>query len=373
MKNKIIKTSLLVLSLFVTGCGNVSHYEDHLDDYAFTMDYHNKFNVLQLTDIHWNLNTSDSSSKQYLHKVIKEAKDYVLKTQSNEAKIDLIEITGDTFMLSNSDYVKSFVNFMEEEAKEYDFKYTILWGNHDRQGTYNPTWLANQFINAEHCIYTEPNDDLYGRSNLVINLKDKDNNTKWQIANLDSGASFSDSSASIARNYDYIRDDQVNWLKKEHDLVGSSVPVIAYYHIPSPEMKTIYNEVVNGASYKNKFFKLESFAEQEAPSKFLTEAEKMNVKATFSGHAHNVDWTVEYHNMVLGLGVKTGKELYFAHVDVNDETKEVQDGLTSVGLNENFDLIGASLVTLRDNEEFDLSHLYLNERDNEDFVRWVKF
>jgi hypothetical protein len=77
--------------------------------------------------------------------------------------------------------------------------------------------------------------------------------------------------------------------------------------------------------------------------------------------------------MVLGLGVKTGKELYFAHVDASDETKEVQDGLTSVGINEEFDLIGASLVTLRDNEEFDLYHLYLNERDNEDFVRWVKF
>ena len=56
----------------------------------------------------------------------------------------------------------------------------------------------------------------------------------------------------------------------------------------------------------------------------------------------------------------------------------MKEGLTSVGINENFDLIGASLVTITDEEdniqgEFDLEHLYLNERKSDDFVRWVKF
>ena len=92
------------------------------------------------------------------------------------------------------------------------------------------------------------------------------------------------------------------------------------------------------------------------------------------GHAHNNDWTVEYMGMTIGLGVKTGPELYYAHIDVNSEDKAMKSGLSSVGIDENFDLIGASLVTLTDEVgSFDLEHLYLNERASGDFVRWVKW
>ena len=92
------------------------------------------------------------------------------------------------------------------------------------------------------------------------------------------------------------------------------------------------------------------------------------------GHAHNVDWTVEYLGVVLDLGVKTGDELYFAHIDVNSDDPAMQKGLADTGITENFDLIGASLVTLtNETGDFDLEHLYLNERASGDFVRWVKW
>ena len=84
--------------------------------------------------------------------------------------------------------------------------------------------------------------------------------------------------------------------------------------------------------------------------------------------------TFEYEGVVIGLGVKTGNELYFAHIDVNSEDKAMQDGLASVGITENFDLIGASLVTLTGEDgSFDLEHLYFNERENGDFSVWVKW
>ena len=92
------------------------------------------------------------------------------------------------------------------------------------------------------------------------------------------------------------------------------------------------------------------------------------------GHAHNVDWTFEYEGVVIGLGVKTGTELYFAHIDVASADPAMQMGLASVGITENFDLVGASLVTLKDNTgAFDLEHLYYNERANGDFIAWVKW
>lgn len=377
MKNKKLLVLLPALSLLLTSCGDVKKWDEHLEDYVAIMQYHNNFNILQLTDIHWNVNTSTKSSKDYLAKVLEESKNHIVNSQGAGAKIDLVEITGDAFMLANSYAVRQFIDYFEKAAEEYGFLYTIIWGNHDMHGLYNPNWLGDSFRKAAHCIYIEPNDNLYGRSNFVISLTDNgstNGNVKWQIFNLDSGASFSETAISPFRDYDYIRKDQTQWYVKAHK---ENVPTIAYYHIPQDENEAAWVDVKNGANYKNKFFKLEGFADngnEEYASDFIDVAKDNGLKAAFMGHAHNVDWTVLYQGVVLGLGVKTGTELYFAHIDASTEDPDMKSGLESVGINENFDLIGASLVTLTsETGDFDLEHLYLNERASGDFVRWVKW
>lgn len=363
MNSKILLSILPVVAISLTSCGNTVHYEDILDDYVEVMEYHNNFNILQLTDIHWNINTDGNSSKTYIDKVINET-----KVKVGTGKIDLIEVTGDSFMLSNTRYVKSFVEYFDS----LDIPYAIIWGNHDQQGRYNPTWLSNQFRNAKNAIYIEPDhDDLYGRSNFVINLN-SGSITKWQISNLDSGASYSELVTDFNRDYDFIRDDQTDWWLKEHQKVGDSVPNITYYHIPQQENQIVYDMVASGdTSIKNRYFKLEAFDEGAKPSRLFEVGKSNKMKACFMGHAHAVDWTFDYQGVTVGLGVKTGKELYYGKVDVNaDENKAMCQEL---GLTENFDLVGASLVTLHDDETFDLSHLYLNERASGDFVRWVNY
>ena len=378
MNKKTLLICVPFMSLLLSGCDNVIKYQENLDKYVYTMNYHDNFNVLQLTDIHWNANSSTSDSKRYLDKVLKETDAHIKNAQGNDAIIDLIEITGDQFMLANTYHVKTFISYFEAKANEYGFKYTVIWGNHDRHGLYNPNWLSEQFMKAEHCIYMEPDDNLYGRSNFVINLKNGAN-TVWQLANFDSGASFSETAISPFRDYDYIRDDQVDWWLKEHE-AANNAPTIAYYHIAQDDNLKAWNAIhKDGATYKHKFFKLEDFAnntEEKYASKLIKEGRTHNLKAAFMGHAHNVDWTVDYDGVVLGLGVKTGPELYFAHIDVNSKDANMKEGLKSIeeaGITENFDLIGASLVTIEDANNFALEHLYLNERANNDFVKWVKW
>lgn len=373
----IIPTVALIVGL--SSCGKPIDYKENLDDYIYSMKFHEDFNILQLADIHWNYNTSTSESKDYLDNLFEIVDSHVKEQQGKDAKIDLIEITGDQFMLANAYHVKSFIKYFEEKAEEYGFMYTVIWGNHDRQGLYNPNWMGRQFAKAEHCIYIELEDNLYGRSNFVINLTEdgkKDSKTVWQIANLDSGVSFSESALDPFRDYDYIREEQVDWWKRVHD-ISDNAPTIAYYHIPQQESKQAWLAVTEeGADYKNKFFKLEGFGdngEEEYASSFVEVGRENNLRAVFSGHAHNVDWTVDYDGVILGLGVKTGTELYYKHIDVNSTKKEMQMGLESVGINENFDLVGASLVTIKDGENFDIEHVYYNERGVNDFVRWVKW
>lgn len=382
MKKKlfcIIMAAVLLLSL--VACSEPISSSEHLEDYVFAVKYHDNFNILQLTDIHWNINTSTKTSMSYLDKLLKEANDHIVETQGSSAKIDLIELTGDMFMLSNSYHLETFIDYFEGKAEEYGFYYAPIWGNHDRQGLYNPNELADRFRNAPHCIYYEATDDLYGRSNYVINLTEdgtKNSSVVWMIANLDSGAAFSETELSVFRDYDYIRKDQTEWFISEHELAGENVPAIAYYHIPQDENEAAWKAVTeDGAKLKNKFFKLEVFADngnEKYASDFIDRAKDHNLKAAFMGHAHNVDWTVEYEGVVIGLGVKTGDELYFAHIDVNSEDEAMQSGLESVGITENFDLIGASLVTLTDKDGFfELEHLYFNEREGGDFAEWVKW
>ncbi len=75
----------------------------------------------------------------------------------------------------------------------------------------------------------------------------------------------------------------------------------------------------------------------------------------------------------MGLGVKTGTELYYAEIDADSTDEAVQAGLASTGITEDFDLIGASLVTITDESNFTLDHVYYNERTGDDFVAWVRF
>ena len=389
MTKKTKLLPLLIAPFVLTSCGRVYKYADHLDDYVFTMKYRQNFNILQLTDIHWNINSSTYESKRYMDKVLEEA------YQHSGNKLDLVELTGDMFMLSNSYEVTDFVKYFEKKSEQYGFKYASIWGNHDRHGLYHPNWLAKQFRKAKNSIYYEPNDDLYGRSNFIINLTEdgsKSTAVKWQIANLDSGASFSESPMSPFRDYDYIRKDQTDWWKREHDAAGATVPGLAYYHIPQDENLKMWNAIHNnGATNKHKFFKLEDFADngnEAYASDFIDVAIKNNLKGAFMGHAHNVDWTVEMtdsdtgNSMLLGLGVKTGVELYYAHIDVHSTDPAMKEGYLSLGshpeLAENFDLIGASLVTITDAEDniegkYKLEHLYLNERASNDLVSWVEF
>ena len=377
-KSKLVLSSMFVFCL--AGCGPVKGYADHLGDYVHSMRYHDNFNILQLTDIHWNYNTSTVANKAYLDKLFAAVQKHIVDEQGAAAKIDLVELTGDQFMLANAFHVSSFVEYFDEKAEQYGFEYAIIWGNHDNHGLYNPNWLSKKFKEAKHSIYFDEDDDLYGRSNFVIDLTldgTKDTSAKWQIANLDSGASFSETAVSPFRDYDFIRPEQTKWWLAEHKRVGEDVPAIAYYHIPQDENETAWQAHKNGSSEKSKFFKLEGFADngtERGKSDFIDVAKDHNLKAAFMGHAHNVDWTVEYEGVTLGLGVKTGTELYFAHIDAETTDPDMKEGLNSVGINESFDLIGASLVTLKNETgDFDLEHIYYNERTSGDFVRWVKW
>lgn len=373
-KSRFLVLPLLVVSL--AGCGNTVRYQENLDKYVKTMEYHDGFNILQLTDIHWGTATDEHCSERYISKVINEAK---AECARKGGTLDLIELTGDLFMLSNTETVNDFLRFFQNTGVPF----ATVWGNHDREGKYNPNWLTKRFLEASNSLYTEvDHDNVYGRSNYVINLMSGDK-VAWQLAELDSGASYSESSVGLFRTYDFIRPDQAEWWKAEHDAANANklfaaeqVPTIAYYHIAQYENELAYNifeangNAVGGDITKAKYFKLEKFASSEKNQMNFFETGRTNgLKGAFMGHAHADDWTCDYKGVTLGLGVKSGSELYYGRVD---EATQAAGNLPTP-ISGRFDLLGGSLVTLHDDSTFELSHLYLNEKSSGDLVEWEAY
>ena len=48
--------------------------------------------------------------------------------QGASAKIDLVELTGDLFMLANTYHLDTFIDYFEKKAEEYGFLYAPIWG-----------------------------------------------------------------------------------------------------------------------------------------------------------------------------------------------------------------------------------------------------
>lgn len=357
---------LPVLSVMLCACQGQKHYADVPESYIKTLDYHDDFVILQLTDIHWNNATTIGNdtvgAKAYLKQVID-------ATNKKFGNIDLIEITGDTFCLTNTLAVNSFIDTMEEIG----IPYAITWGNHDRQSKYNPNWLSKKMVKAPHSLYTEVDqDDVHGRGNYVIDLVEG-GKTVWQVFNIDSSSSYREAATDIGLEYDYVRQDQIDWFDFMHKREGNDIPVLCYYHIPQKEFVEGYEAILAGESgYKTKFFKMEGISNSPHATSLNPVFKDNNVKGAFIGHDHASDWTfTNPDGIVYGYGVKTNAELYSLKV-TKDYTED--DRAINGEFDHEFDLNGASVVQLKNTSgDFDLYHLYLSDKEETPEEVWEEY
>ena len=350
---KLSKYMVLLLggTLTLTSCGKQVSHKEHLNEYISVLPYHDNYHVAQIADLHWSNETDIIRAKEYF-------KGLTAEIQKHYGSLDLFEFTGDQFMLASKLTVYRFMEMM----REINIPYAVVFGNHDRECSYSQSWLSNELKKEPLCIYNEvDNDDVFGHSNFVINLNEGET-TKWQLFNLDSGASYLKRPFDPKLTYDYLRDDQFALVD---DLHQEGVPGVMYCHIAQNDFDYAFEKK---DTLYNRFFKFEGFggSNARANDKALNCMKRNEMKGVFVGHAHSVDWTVDYEGITYGFGVKTGKELYFAKVSKENAMEEL-------GINQAFDLQGSSVITLKNDKTFDLEHLYYNHDDNSEFIHWEKY
>jgi 3',5'-cyclic AMP phosphodiesterase CpdA len=358
MKHRTLAVWLLLPLL--ASCGNA---KDVTIAAYFAMNektplvYRDGFKVLQLTDIHWSVNTNAKVQGEYLTRVVK------------EANPDFIMITGDSLLGATTSTAETLMKVIES----WQIPYGTTFGNHDREGEYSPEWLTQLWSSGKYSYYNEVQDNVFGRSNYVIPLTDGAGKPVWNLYSIDSN-SYPESKNGVYYDYDVIHTDQVEWFKataaESKRLAGATVPGLAYFHIPLFEYcyqyvnehknntQPVLGEILETSSFSTAPEEIKKlFADAGMTTEdikfwpgymntgFFDAGVANGVQGFFCGHDHSNDWG-DYYTSTAGkgyvsYGVKSGTELYYTHSDKR-----------------NVDLIGGSLVTLRGNH-FDLEHIYV--------------
>ena len=193
MRNLKKYSLLLVSILLLSGCNNTPRHLS-VEEYTHELSWKEGFTVCHLGDLHISGLTNFDQEFAWYKKVV--------FANGNEAP-DLIILNGDVFMDANKEGVKRTFAFFDSLKIPYVFNY----GNHDLEGAYSPEYIEKVIDNSTYCINPRTyNDDVYGRSNFLINLKDNDE-LKYQIFIMDSNSYKFD-------GYDDIHQDQIDWYER---------------------------------------------------------------------------------------------------------------------------------------------------------------
>lgn len=318
MKRKHFLSFCLLVPLLAS-CGGSGNIPITTEDYGHTLSMSgDEFKILQLTDIHWCLSTNIPRQKEYMDLLVE-------KTNP-----DFIVITGDSLFTATKNIASALYDYIDS----LDIPYAVVYGNHDMQGMWSNAWM-NENVVRENAAFSILNDEIPGFTNWYIDIE-KDGETIWQLFGIDSNSYQQD---GVSYDYDYIREEQVDWYES---CVKEGVPSLGFIHIPLQEWKKAQEEDPDGIIGEM----TEGNSPSSTPSAFFESAKNHNMKGIFCGHDHANDWNGVYEGVVLGYGVKCGKELYY--------------GVSEDG----YDITGAALYTIRSDKSFQIRHIYL---DNDTF------
>ena len=356
---------IAMLCLACTSCSETKEYS--VDEYRTTMQFHDNFRVMQLTDLHLGIQGDLVRNLNFVSKLI------------DDADPDLIVITGDSFMYASKGIVNALMEMLNNKCKELTeshpdrlTKFAITYGNHDNQGDYHKYYINQTVLKYATKDGKEVEDDKYaafidyeddslnGFTNYYIDLvndqkKSADEvDVKYRLHIIDSNTYH-----YIGPKYKYevIQEDQLNHVSNIHDNATKDKDYIglAFFHIPLyqfEEIKIEYEEASKTGehlSFGQGEFR-EGVADPYIDNGSYTRLRKNNIVAYFVGHDH-INYTDIIYNHkssdvndkgILSYGVKSTDQLYhdadilgYKMIILKDNTT-IEEFITIEYINQNF-------------------------------------
>lgn len=308
--------------------------EKDADGYwCFTTD--DDLKIMQLTDIHigggWMSKDKDSMSINAVAAMV------------SAEKPDLVIATGDIsfpvpFMagtLNNLNAAKIFASLMETLGVYW----VPLYGNHDTEAysLYSREKISDFYgsDDLKYCLFQAGDEDVDGYGNSAILVKNSKGVITQSIFLFDSHSYTDGDYFGAMAKYDTIHENQIEWYKnlvtdfnaqnaqaiekgysaeeKQEALNNfGTVPSLAFYHIPSEEFKTAWDEycdngrqdtenvkhIYGTAGESNKVV----YCGIHPDDMFETMLELGSTKGIFCGHDHLNNFSLEYKGIRLTYG-----------------------------------------------------------------------
>jgi len=258
------------------------------NDITLRFNKKGEFKIAQFTDTHVDLVNNKNLS---VYKTI--------KTVIDIENPDFVILTGDNVTQNNP---QEAYRLFADIFNKANIPWAVVFGNHDSQNNISRKKLAEFIEKLPLCMNKDIGDEIFGNSNFVLPVSDKDNKTQALLYFMDSG---NRSSLKIINNsYDWLRFSQIEWYRKtsKHytfDNGGKPLPALAFFHIPLMEYENAWNNKKNPPiGVRNE----DPCSPDINSGMFTAMLEKGDVMGTFVGHDHINDYIGVYYNIALAYG-----------------------------------------------------------------------
>ena len=315
--------------------------QDENGNWVFTTD--RDFRVMQLTDVHIGGGyMSYAKDKMAVNAVA---------AMITAEKPDLVIVTGDiaypvpfqagTF--NNKSGAQVLINLLETLGVYW----TVTLGNHDSEiySYYNREKVSTFYEDEDlkYCLYQPGPDDVDGKGNHVIEVKNSLGIITQAFIMLDSHSYTDGDYFGIWWKYDNIHQNQVDWYESEvrrmnaenkatisqkREYFDDCVPVksLAFFHIPLVEFKEAWDELeVNNFKNTDNVKYIDGIIGETGKRVFCGIGEdklfeKMvelgSTKAIFNGHDHYNNVTVSRDDIIFSYGYTID---YLAYIGISGE------------------------------------------------------
>jgi 3',5'-cyclic AMP phosphodiesterase CpdA len=315
---------------------------DEYGNWCFVTD--GDFKIMQITDVHLGGGClSRTEDKKAINAVA---------AMIAYEKPDLVVSTGDmaaAYLNSgtmNNKYAHEYFARLMENLGVY---WTVNFGNHDSeiQNTYERGEVAKMYSREandyKYGLFSAGPEEISGYGNHVINVKNSCGIVTQCLIMMDSHAYTEDDPMGLAWDYDYIKEDQIEWYRgvvntystynqsvisglengadyNEHKTVKS----LLFIHIPLIEVHDAYWEYVNNDRQNTENVKFIRGNDGESgqmvccsktdTNLFEVMVELGSTKGMFYGHDHLNNFVLEYKGILLCYGYAID---YFAYADID--------------------------------------------------------
>ncbi len=321
---------------------------DEHGNWYFTTD--GDFKIMQITDAHIGGGALSRTED-------KKAMNAIAAMIAYE-KPDLVISTGDmssTYPTSGSLNNRFAHEYFARLMENLGVYWTVTLGNHDSESynAYDRAEVAAMYENDEYeyCLFSAGPKDVSGMGNHVINVKNTAGKVTQCLIMLDTHAYTEDDPLGLNWDYDYVKEDQIEWYRDMVELYckdgNETAKSLAFFHIPLLEVRDAYWEYVNNGRQNTENVKWIRgndgekdpvvFPSETRTELFNTMVELGSTQGFFFGHDHLNNFVLEYKGITMSYGFSID---YFAY-----------GGIDRYGYQR-----GCQIITVHPDGSFDYSH-----------------